>query len=194
MAACSCLLYTFCFCWGHGNVNYAFGICSGVLLLRCRGSLCLVLFCSSFVLAWLFDVATFLFRDWSLPSWHLPLLLLLFLLLLLSLLFFIPDTLPLQDAANRTTLHYTTHTYKHTNMHARDWFLVFVAIFVPPLAVWFKRGLFTKDFLINLVLFLLGFFPGLIHALYVISKHPYEEEGNRGIEDTERSGGYGSLA
>ncbi|CDO92697.1 unnamed protein product [Kluyveromyces dobzhanskii CBS 2104] len=75
-------------------------------------------------------------------------------------------------------------------MHARDWFLVFVAIFLPPVAVCIKRGFFTKDLLINVLLFLLGFFPGLIHALYVISKHPYESEG-----DALHNGqGYGSMS
>lgn len=59
-------------------------------------------------------------------------------------------------------------------MHTRDWFLVFVSIFVPPVAVWLKRGFFTKDFLINVLLFFFGFIPSLIHSLYVISKHPYD--------------------
>lgn len=77
-------------------------------------------------------------------------------------------------------------------MHARDWFLVFIAIFIPPLAVWLKRGFFTKDMLINVLLFVLGFFPGLIHALYVVSSHPYEEYGNAGLTTGSREG-YGSL-
>lgn len=82
-------------------------------------------------------------------------------------------------------------------MHARDWFLVLIAIFVPPLAVALKRGLFTKDFLINLILFLLGFFPGLIHALYVISFHPYESESEHGHTGSSLlrgdNGEYGSV-
>ncbi|KAH3899547.1 Sna2p SCDLUD_003824 [Saccharomycodes ludwigii] len=79
-------------------------------------------------------------------------------------------------------------------MHARDWFLVFIAIFLPPVAVWIKRGFFTKDFLINILLFILGFFPGLIHALYVISKHPYEESGYHSSIDGHTNGGqYGSI-
>lgn len=77
-------------------------------------------------------------------------------------------------------------------MHARDWFLVFIAIFLPPVAVGLKRGFFSKDLLINVLLFLLGFIPGLIHALYVVSQHPYEEEGNRGL--TASSNNYGSVA
>lgn len=79
-------------------------------------------------------------------------------------------------------------------MHARDWFLVFIAIFIPPLAVWLKRGFFTKDLLINFLLFLLGFFPGLIHALYVISCHPYEENEARYSHLSSSDDNYGSLA
>lgn len=78
-------------------------------------------------------------------------------------------------------------------MHARDWFLVFIAIFLPPVAVWIKRGFFTKDFLINLLLFLLGFFPGLIHALWVISHHPYEKEGQAGLMSAANNGDYGAT-
>ncbi|KAG0667426.1 hypothetical protein C6P44_000156 [Monosporozyma unispora] len=78
---------------------------------------------------------------------------------------------------------------------------IFIAIFVPPIAVWLKRGLCSKDFLINLLLFLLGFIPGLIHALYIISKYPYEENRIR-LSDTDINNntnnndntGYGTIA
>lgn len=59
-------------------------------------------------------------------------------------------------------------------MHARDWFLVLIAIFLPPLPVFLKRG-FSMDFFINICLCLLGFLPGLIHALYIISIYPFSE-------------------
>jgi len=39
-------------------------------------------------------------------------------------------------------------------------------IFIPPLGVALKKGLST-DFWINLILTLLFFVPGLIHAIYV---------------------------
>lgn len=39
-------------------------------------------------------------------------------------------------------------------------------IFIPPLGVALKKGLST-DFWINLILTLLFFIPGLIHAIYV---------------------------
>ncbi|SMN21391.1 similar to Saccharomyces cerevisiae YDR525W-A SNA2 Protein of unknown function, has similarity to Pmp3p, which is involved in cation transport [Maudiozyma saulgeensis] len=53
-----------------------------------------------------------------------------------------------------------------------DWILVFIAVFVPPVAVLLKRGFKSKDFWINVLLAIFGFFPGLIHALYIISTRP----------------------
>ncbi|KDQ22340.1 hypothetical protein PLEOSDRAFT_1114548 [Pleurotus ostreatus PC15] len=51
-----------------------------------------------------------------------------------------------------------------------DVLLYFVAIFLPPVAVFFKRGILA-DFWINLLLCLLGWIPGVIHAWYIISKY-----------------------
>lgn len=42
-----------------------------------------------------------------------------------------------------------------------------IALFVSPIAMLFHVGL-TKHFFINIVLWLLGWFPGLIHAFVVI--------------------------
>ena len=47
--------------------------------------------------------------------------------------------------------------------------LILIAIFLPPVAVAVKRG-FGKDLLINIVLCLLLFFPGMVHALWVVSQ------------------------
>lgn len=55
-------------------------------------------------------------------------------------------------------------------MEFYDWLLVFIAVFVPPVAVLLKRGL-SKDLIVNILLAMFGFFPGLIHALYIISKY-----------------------
>jgi uncharacterized membrane protein YqaE (UPF0057 family) len=41
------------------------------------------------------------------------------------------------------------------------------AIFLPPLGVFLQVGL-GRDFWINLVLTVLGYFPGIIHAVWVI--------------------------
>ena len=47
--------------------------------------------------------------------------------------------------------------------------MILIAIFLPPIAVFMKRG-FGKDLLINILLCLLLFFPGMVHALWVVSK------------------------
>lgn len=47
---------------------------------------------------------------------------------------------------------------------------VIVALFIPPLAVYMKKGAIDNDFWINVVATLLGGFPGIIHALWVILK------------------------
>ncbi|KAF1983473.1 UPF0057-domain-containing protein [Aulographum hederae CBS 113979] len=48
--------------------------------------------------------------------------------------------------------------------------LYFLAIFLPPLAVFFKSAC-GADFWINICLSILGWIPGVIHAWYVISHH-----------------------
>ncbi|KAL9088957.1 MAG: hypothetical protein Q9165_006014 [Trypethelium subeluteriae] len=57
-------------------------------------------------------------------------------------------------------------------MCGSDIFLGLLAIFFPPLAVWVKCGLCSADSLINIALCCLGYFPGLLHAWYIISIHP----------------------
>jgi uncharacterized membrane protein YqaE (UPF0057 family) len=44
------------------------------------------------------------------------------------------------------------------------------AFLLPPVAVFLTYGL-SPAFLINLVLTLLGWVPGIIHALWVVVKH-----------------------
>jgi uncharacterized membrane protein YqaE (UPF0057 family) len=46
---------------------------------------------------------------------------------------------------------------------------VILAIFLPPLGVFLKKGL-DAQFVINILLTLFGWLPGIIHALYVILK------------------------
>lgn len=41
------------------------------------------------------------------------------------------------------------------------------AIFIPPLGVFLQVGL-GRDFWINVLLSLLGYIPGIIHAVYII--------------------------
>ncbi|KAL1900045.1 hypothetical protein Cpir12675_001151 [Ceratocystis pirilliformis] len=62
---------------------------------------------------------------------------------------------------------------------SNDLFLGLLAILFPPIAVWVKRGICSADSVINILLCLLGFIPGLLHAWYIIAKYPdptYEYE------------------
>lgn len=45
---------------------------------------------------------------------------------------------------------------------------IILAILLPPLGVFLQEGL-GKHFWINVVLTLLGYIPGIIHALWVIT-------------------------
>ena len=47
--------------------------------------------------------------------------------------------------------------------------IIIISILLPPLAVAMTKGL-GKDFIINLLLTILGWLPGVIHAFYVNSK------------------------
>ncbi|WP_121665380.1 YqaE/Pmp3 family membrane protein [Mesonia aquimarina] len=46
---------------------------------------------------------------------------------------------------------------------------IILSVLIPPLAVFLNKGL-GKDFLINLILTLIFWLPGAVHALYVNSK------------------------
>jgi len=46
--------------------------------------------------------------------------------------------------------------------------IVIIAIFWPPLAVYINRG-FGREFCKNLLFSLLGFYPGVIHAIRLVS-------------------------
>ena len=46
-----------------------------------------------------------------------------------------------------------------------------LAIFVPPIGVLMHNGC-GKDFIINVLLTILGYIPGIIHAIYVIWTTP----------------------
>lgn len=50
-----------------------------------------------------------------------------------------------------------------------DLLKVLLAVVLPPLGVFFEVGL-GKHFWINVVLTLLGYFPGIIHAVWVIAR------------------------
>ena len=51
-----------------------------------------------------------------------------------------------------------------------DLLRIIIAIILPPLGVFLQVG-FGLQFWINIVLTLLGYFPGVIHAVWVIAKY-----------------------
>jgi uncharacterized membrane protein YqaE (UPF0057 family) len=50
-----------------------------------------------------------------------------------------------------------------------DLIRILIAIFIPPLGVFLQVGI-GKDFWINIILTLLGYIPGIVHAVWVIAK------------------------
>lgn len=51
-----------------------------------------------------------------------------------------------------------------------DIFKFIAAFFIPPLGVFMEKGC-DKHLLINILLTLLGYIPGIIHAFYIILKY-----------------------
>ena len=51
-----------------------------------------------------------------------------------------------------------------------DFWRIVVAVLLPPLGVFLQVGL-TKHFWINILLTLLGYIPGIVHAVWVIAKY-----------------------
>ncbi|KAK0520801.1 plasma membrane proteolipid Pmp3 [Tilletia horrida] len=47
---------------------------------------------------------------------------------------------------------------------------IICAVLLPPLGVFLERGC-GADFWINVLLTILGYLPGIIHALYIILKY-----------------------
>ncbi|UIJ73523.1 YqaE/Pmp3 family membrane protein [Aurantimonas sp. HBX-1] len=47
---------------------------------------------------------------------------------------------------------------------------IILAIILPPVGVFMQVG-FSKHFFINILLTLLGYIPGVIHAIWVIAKY-----------------------
>ena len=54
-----------------------------------------------------------------------------------------------------------------SHLTGTDILFVICALFVPPLAVFLKVGL-TTHFFVNVLLTVLGFVPGQVHALWVV--------------------------
>ncbi|KAK0702079.1 hypothetical protein B0T26DRAFT_660141 [Lasiosphaeria miniovina] len=57
----------------------------------------------------------------------------------------------------------------HNHSTVSDLVLYILAFFIPPLAVFFRTGC-DADFLINICLTILAWFPGVIHAFWIIHR------------------------
>lgn len=61
---------------------------------------------------------------------------------------------------------YSDDTY--ISLTKNDTLLIVLSCFIPPLSIYLRQGLWSKDFIINLLLTFLFGIPGFIHAVYVI--------------------------
>jgi uncharacterized membrane protein YqaE (UPF0057 family) len=50
-----------------------------------------------------------------------------------------------------------------------DFLRVIIAILLPPLGVFLQVGI-SRSFWINILLTLLGYIPGIVHAVWIIAK------------------------
>jgi uncharacterized membrane protein YqaE (UPF0057 family) len=57
-----------------------------------------------------------------------------------------------------------------TRRHWMDLLRIVIAIILPPLGVFLQVGI-GKHFWINVLLTILGYIPGIIHAIWVITKY-----------------------
>lgn len=62
-----------------------------------------------------------------------------------------------------------SNTVTETNLSANDLVLIIVSILLPPLAVALKRGI-GGTFLFSILLTVLGYIPGLVHAIWVVAR------------------------
>jgi uncharacterized membrane protein YqaE (UPF0057 family) len=51
-----------------------------------------------------------------------------------------------------------------------DLLRIIIAILLPPLGVFLQVGI-SKHFWINILLTILGYIPGIVHAVWVIAKY-----------------------
>jgi uncharacterized membrane protein YqaE (UPF0057 family) len=54
-------------------------------------------------------------------------------------------------------------------MTSADFFRVVLAVLLPPLGLFLQEG-FGKQFWLNVLLTLLGYIPGLVHAVWMLAR------------------------
>lgn len=53
---------------------------------------------------------------------------------------------------------------------SKDFFRIILALLLPPVGVFLQVG-FGLQFWVNILLTLLGYVPGIVHAIWIILKH-----------------------
>lgn len=92
----------------------------------------------------------------------------------------------------QTTYTYSSSSllwyYDNNNMSVGDVILLIMATILPPLPVAIKSGICSGAFWLNLLLTILAVIPGMIHAWYIILKHPEHVPGHHQAQrDLERN-------
>ncbi|CAB4255122.1 similar to Saccharomyces cerevisiae YJL151C SNA3 Integral membrane protein localized to vacuolar intralumenal vesicles [Maudiozyma barnettii] len=59
-----------------------------------------------------------------------------------------------------------------------DLLLIILGVFIPPVPVIIRKGFCSKDSLLNILLFMILFFPATIHSFYIV----YESSRERDLE------------
>jgi uncharacterized membrane protein YqaE (UPF0057 family) len=74
------------------------------------------------------------------------------------------------QTVNRRTVSGEPANVRRSTITLSDPIKILFAILLPPLGVFFEVG-FKGHFWLNILLTLLGYIPGIIHAIYVILRH-----------------------
>ena len=77
--------------------------------------------------------------------------------------------IPLNPHERPRSISYTAHTSRFSGAEPLDIIRIIIAILLPPLGVFLQVG-FAGAFWLNILLTLCGYFPGIIHAVYIIAK------------------------
>ena len=56
-----------------------------------------------------------------------------------------------------------------SSVSSADLLQVLISVLLPPLGVFFQEGIGTQ-FWINVLLTLMGYLPGLVHAIWIIAR------------------------
>jgi len=57
----------------------------------------------------------------------------------------------------------------NASMSTADLIRVIFSVIIPPLGVFFQEG-FGKHFWLNILLTILGYIPGLVHAVWILAR------------------------